>query len=199
MHIVKDLILASASPRRKELLRRAGLCFRVIPSHISERLTGDVNPSTGSIITARLKADEIACKFPESWVIGADTIVCLANEILGKPETEPDAISMLRRLSNKTHEVITGFCVLKLSEEKIHSEAVSSLVTFKELTEDEIIGYVKTREPFGKAGAYAIQGIGSFMVKRTEGSYTNIVGLPVFEVIRALRELGAIKLFGAVR
>jgi septum formation protein len=188
------LILASASPRRKQLLEQVELPFISIPSHIEENEEGN-KPERHTLVLSEKKAKAV---FPESknqWILGADTIVVIANEILGKPGNQAEALSMLQRLSGKSHEVITGFCVLKPSGLVAHSEAVSTLVEFKDLQRDEIESYIATGEPFGKAGSYAIQGIGTFMVKGIQGSYTNVVGLPVSALISALEKIGALESF----
>ena len=131
----------------------------------------------------------------DSWILGADTIVVIGERVLGKPENHGDAREMLSLLSGREHRVITGFGVLDPSGKPVHAESVSTQVRFKPLSEEEVSGYIKTGEPFGKAGAYAIQGVGSFMVESICGSYTNVVGLPVCELIKALLKYGALRCF----
>jgi septum formation protein len=130
-----------------------------------------------------------------NWVLGADTMVVLDPFVLGKPENEEEARAMLLRLSGREHEVVTGFCLLDPAGQRAHSEAVVTRVTMKALSEEEIRGYVASGEPFGKAGSYAIQGLGSFMVERISGSYTNVVGLPLCALVKALLAAGALRRF----
>ena len=181
-----ELILASQSPRRKYLLEQAGLHFAVIPSTFDE---ASVPPSAPAAYVRRLaeaKADDIAVRHPDAWVIGADTIVADGERLLGKPESAQSAHRMLRRLSGKTHQVYTGYCVCRHRDDKKFSDAIGTDVTFKKLSESEIEWYIRTGEPFDKAGAYAIQGMGTFLVRRINGSYSNVVGLPVCEIIEIL-------------
>ncbi|MBI5579393.1 MAG: septum formation inhibitor Maf [Deltaproteobacteria bacterium] len=180
------IILASRSPRRRYLLERAGVRFSVIPSEFDESSISMAPPDDYVRSLATAKAQDIASRYPESWVIGADTVVVAANRVLGKPASTAEARDMLRHLSGRTHQVLTGFCVCRLSETKLFAETARTDVLFKTLTSAEIDWYIQTGEPFDKAGAYAIQGIGTFLVKRIDGSYTNVVGLPVCEVIEIL-------------
>ncbi len=188
------LILASKSPRRRYLLRQAGLSFSVIPSDFDENSVPMTSPDQYVKILAESKAGEISALYPDSWVIGADTIVVIDNMILGKPESREDARTMLRKLSGQTHQVFTGYAILCKSANRRFSDTVKTDVTFKELSEADIEWYIHTKEPFDKAGAYAIQGLGTFLVKRINGSYTNVVGLPVCEVIEFLIREGVIGL-----
>jgi len=188
------LILASASPRRKRLLIQMGLPFRVEPSDLDEKEMGD-EPLRISRRLAEKKAIRVHSLAGPSWILGADTVVVIKNRILGKPQDDAEAREMLRLLSGVEHAVVTGFCILSPSGKIAHSEAVSTVVRFKGLEEEEIDAYISTGEPFGKAGAYAIQGVGSFMVESISGSYTNVVGLPICAVIKALISTGALKAF----
>lgn len=188
------LVLASASPRRKRLLEQIGLPFIIMPSNADENQM-DGNPSTITCHHAKKKARMIQAQVSNRWILGADTIVVLGDSILGKPQDQEDAQSMLRLLSGEEHQVITGFCIIDPSGKIAHSESVSTLVRIKDLSEDEILGYIETNEPFGKAGSYAIQGIGSFMVEGITGDYSNVVGLPICALIKALVRLGALKGF----
>jgi septum formation protein len=180
------IILASQSPRRRYLLERAGLRFSVIPSEFDESSIPMSPPDDYVRSLATEKARDIAHRYPDNWVIGADTIVVVENRVLGKPASSAEARDMLLRLSGRTHYVLTGFCVCRLSGAQLFAETVRTEVLFKELTSAEIDWYIQTGEPFDKAGAYAIQGIGTFLVRRINGSYTNVVGLPVCEVIEIL-------------
>jgi septum formation protein len=186
------LILASKSPRRRYLLEQAGLKFSVIPSSIDEARIPLSSPETYVRILSEAKADDISKKYPEKWVIGADTIVLKNKDILGKPGSRDEARSMLKQLSGQTHQVLTGYAICCKSKNRMFSETVKTDVLFKNLTHEEIEWYVHTEEPFDKAGSYAIQGLGTFLVKSINGSYTNVVGLPVCEVIEFLIKEGVI-------
>ena len=193
-----ELILASKSPRRSALLRQAGLSFKVIPSHIDEALVprAQTSPAEYVLKLAEAKAGDVSKKHPDCWVIGADTIVLLENDILGKPRSKNEARRMLMRLSGKTHQVLTGYAISHGAGGRLFSETVTTLVHFKELAEKEIEWYIHTTEPYDKAGGYAIQELGTFLVKRISGSYTNVVGLPVCEVIDFFYREGLIE-FGS--
>jgi len=188
-----SLIIASNSPRRRDLLEQAGLTFEVIPSTVDERAFPVDPPEEHVRLLAEAKADEIAEQYPESWVIGADTIVLMDGSVLGKPATPGEARQMLKSLSDKTHRVLTGYCICCKAARRRISDTVVTMVAFKRLSETEIDWYLSTDEPFDKAGAYAIQGLGTFLVKRIEGSYTNVVGLPVCEVIEHLIREGVVR------
>ena len=188
------LILASKSPRRKDLLEQAGLIFDVHPSRFDESSVPVSEPADYTITLACAKAEEIALQYPDHWVIGADTIVLINDTVLGKPADSAAAQEMLKRLSGKTHQVFTGFALYCDQLEKRISDAVCTDVTFKQLSANEIDWYTQTAEPFDKAGAYAIQGLGAYLVRRINGSYTNVVGLPVCEVIEILIQEGVIQL-----
>jgi septum formation protein len=183
-------VLASKSPRRRYLLNQAGLDFLVVPSQVDERKIVINHPESYVIELAKAKAEDIAQKYPESWVIGADTIVVIDDAILGKPQSKNDAQNMLLRLSGRVHQVYTGFAICCKAEKRIFSQVVKTDVLFKELSDEEIQWYIHTPEPFDKAGAYAIQGIGTFLIRSIHGSYTNVVGLPVCEVIEYLIKEG---------
>ncbi len=179
------LILASASPRRAELLRNAGIEFTIVPAHISEvRRPQEV---AGIFVQrmAREKAGVIAKQFPGQFVLGADTEVIVDGEVLGKPADVADAARMLRLLSGRSHLVTTGVTLIGNRVEDTRSE--TTVVTFAELSHDEICDYVGSGEPMDKAGAYGIQGVASRWVKRLDGCYFNVVGLPVPLVYRMLR------------
>ncbi len=186
------LILASESPRRYELLIQMGLDFEVIPSKIFEGFVQAESPRAHVIRLAEAKAREVASKYPDRWVVAADTIVCINGSILGKPQGREEAAEMLRRLSGQDHRVLTGFSVCHSEKGESDKEVVETVVRMKPLTSAEIEWYVYTGEPYDKAGGYAIQGIGSFMIESIQGSYTNVVGLPLCELIQMLNRLGAI-------
>jgi septum formation protein len=188
------LILASKSPRRYELLKQMGLDAEVIPSQVIEDFVQAESPREHVIRLAEAKARDVASKYLDRWVVAADTIVCINGSILGKPKCREEGVEMLRRLSGQEHRVLTGFSVCHLEKGEGDREAVQTVVRMKPLTSAEIEWYVQTGEPFDKAGGYAIQGIGSFMIESIRGSYTNVVGLPLCELIQMLNRLGAIKI-----
>ena len=185
-HDHPKLILASNSPRRRDLLEQTGLTFSIIPSDFDESSVAMSDPQSYVRTLAQSKAIDISKKHPDSWVLGADTIVLIDGSILGKPGSKDEARTMLKQLSGKTHQVITGYCLCCHTKNEFISETVKTDVRFKTLRDAEIEWYIQTGEPFDKAGAYAIQGIGTFLVESINGSYTNVVGLPVCEVIEFL-------------
>ena len=193
-HACASLILASKSPRRKHLLEQAGLKFSVIPSDFDETSVAMSDPASYVRALAEFKALDISHKHPDSWVIGADTLVLIDNQALGKPGSDDEAREMLKRLSGKRHQVLTGYCICCRAKKQLFSETVKTDVHFKNLRREEIDWYIGTGEPSDKAGAYAIQGLGSFLVRSIKGSYTNVVGLPVCEVMEVLIGQGAIEL-----
>ena len=187
------IILASSSPRRKELLAALGLAFDVIHPSSDETVYGNESPENFVLRVSADKASSVSGSLGEGViVIGADTIVVIDGEILGKPGDPKEASLMLRKLSGKEHHVYTAFSIVRPKNELLHSEIVDTRVRVKTLAASEIEGYIKTGEPMDKAGAYGIQGIGSFMVTAIEGSYSNVVGLPVEELIAALKKLGIV-------
>ena len=194
--ISKDfpLVLASSSPRRKTLLQQVGIPFRSLSSNFEENMGPANMPISPSELAAR-KAEAVRKKASSKWILGADTMVVIGKTHLGKPKDSEEAQSMLSRLSGKEHKVITGFCILNPAGNTSHLEEVTTLVKVKELSEQEIRGYVATGEPFGKAGSYGIQGIGAFMVETITGSYSNVVGLPLSALIKALCTAGALETF----
>lgn len=194
-----QLILASASPRRQELLAALPLCFEVIPSHVPEDPLPGESPEVYALRLAVDKAREIAYRRPAKWVLGADTIVVLNGDpdrILGKPESIKDAARMLSELSGRPHWVMTGMALLRrdgaTDSEEILNWIEKSRVHFRELSLNEIDHYAASGEPMDKAGGYAIQGGAGKFVDRFEGSYSNIVGLPMESLEIRLREIGLI-------
>lgn len=198
------LILASASPRRRAFLRGLGLRFSTVSPDISE----EPRPGETAHHYARRVAQDKALavlrhcaavvRSARTLIIAADTIVACGREFLPKPRNASDARRMLRRLAGRSHQVVTGVCVLEAQNGRITRRrcfVVTTRVWFKPLTDDEIRGYVATGEPMDKAGAYAIQGIGSFLVRRIAGSYTNVVGLPVAELLDCLEKDFGLKIF----
>jgi len=187
-----NIVLASASPRRSELLQSARVTFAVVPGDIDETPLPAEDPVAHVIRLAESKAREVSTRAAGRFFIGADTIVLSDKEIMGKPRDNADAGRMLRKLSGQVHQVITGFAVLDRETGRIESRSISTDVTFKTLADEEISAYVATGCPLDKAGAYAIQGGAAYMVERIDGSYTNVVGLPLCEVVETLRKMGAL-------
>ena len=178
------LILASQSPRRRELLTLAGLEFDCIPSHAEERIPEGIAAKDVPAFLAECKARDILRSHPGNVVLGSDTIVVCDDEILGKPSDEEEAYQMLSELSGRTHKVYTGVAILSGETRKIFTTETS--VEFYPLTEKEIRDYIKTGEPMDKAGAYGIQGRGALLVKKIDGDYYTVMGLPIAEVVRNL-------------
>lgn len=183
------IILASQSPRRRELLKELALNFEVEPCPLEETLRPDQTPEQNALTVARAKTLWVARRRPGYFVLGADTIVVLDGKIIGKPEDESDARRILETLGGRRHQVITGVAALN-PKGALFEEAAVSTVNFKPLTGEEIAAYVSTGEPLDKAGAYAIQGKGAFMVESYQGSYSNIVGLPLDTTEKLLRRAG---------
>jgi septum formation protein len=193
------LVLASASPRREELLRNAGITFEIEPAHIAEDPLPGEPPRVLAERLAKEKAAAISAQRKSDYILGADTVVVVAGEMLGKPYDNADATHMLKLLSGRTHQVITGVCLMgpvtQVTTSKTPPTPVgwfedvrseTTQVTMASLTDQEISYYVSTGEPMDKAGAYGIQGIASRWVTRVEGDYSNVVGLPVSLVYRML-------------
>jgi septum formation protein len=184
------IVLASESTRRVDILRTLGVSFSIMPPGIDERRKPSESPKEYALRIAYEKARKVGDLFPDKWIIGADTIVVHKGKVLGKPKTDEDAIAMLKRLRANWHKVFTGYCILNASKQIVYQDVAETKVFIKDLTDDEIAKYVGTSEPFGKAGSYAVQGRGGYMVKEIKGSYTNVVGLPICEITEALLSLG---------
>jgi len=186
------LVLASGSPRRKELLEEAGLEFTVLTQPIDESRLDQERPHEMALRLARAKARAVAQGLADPTVVlGADTIVVLGDEVLGKPDDEAEATDMLRRLSGREHEVITCVAVTRApGAEDWAVRTVRTRVVFRELTPRVIERYIATGEPMDKAGSYGIQGLGVQLVERTDGSFTNVVGLPLVEALECIARLG---------
>lgn len=187
---MKQIILASASPRRKEILAKTGLKFQVEAGAYEEDMGLDMEPHKLARFLSLEKAKAVAGKYKNALIIAADTFITFKGEILGKPHTDIEAKRMLSLLNGKTHSVITGFTIIDTGSNEKISESVETKVCFKRLTEDEIKAYVKSGEPLDKAGAYAIQGLGSVFVKKIEGDYFNVMGLPLGSLTEALKKFG---------
>jgi septum formation protein len=189
-----DIVLASGSPRRKELLSTLGLPFRTEVSDADESIAERMPPSAFVETLARRKASAIAAKYQgtqrETLIIGADTIVVLDGQILGKPTSEAHAKDMLTMLQGRTHEVYTGLCVLRILDRREIVGHSRTEVTMRPLSREEITRYVNSGEPLDKAGAYAIQGLGSTIVTRISGDYFTVVGLPLYLLADFFQQLG---------
>ncbi|MBE7047794.1 MAG: septum formation inhibitor Maf [Ruminococcaceae bacterium] len=184
-----QVVLASGSPRRRELLERIGMPFSVLPSQAEEHIPFGLSPSMAVESLSLLKAADVAKSQPkETLVIGADTVVVLDDEILTKPKDAEDAKCMLRRLSGRCHSVLTGLTVIRCGDGKSVSVCEETKVYCKPLTENEITAYVDTKEPLDKAGSYGIQGLGGLFIQKIEGDYYNVVGLPLARLSQLLKE-----------
>ncbi len=195
---MKHIILASASPRRRELLNNICADFEVVVSDADEStVSQELAPGIYVQELALLKASDVCSKLTDknSLIISADTIVCAGGKFLGKPGDEEDAVRMLKMLSGTSHSVFTGICVMQMSNAYSVCRAVETKVYFKELSDEKIAGYVKTGEPMDKAGAYGIQGRGSVLVEKIEGDFFNVVGLPVAALSDVLEKEFGIDVF----
>lgn len=184
---MRKIILASTSPRRKELLEKVGLIFDVIPSNYEEDMTLPLPPDELVKFLSKGKAENVAQNYDNALIIGADTIVYLNGHVLGKPHTPERAKEMLKMLSGNEHSVFTGFTVIDTKGKKIISEAIEEKIKFRDLSDKEIDEYIATKEPLTRAGAYAIQTVGKTFIKNPVGDYDGIVGLPVDSLIKVLK------------
>ena len=183
------MILASASPRRKEILENFGFSFKTIVKNIDE--TSDKTHAEEKILEiAEKKARAAAIDFPNENVVGADTVVVVDGKILGKPKNKEEAFSMLKSLSGRNHEVITAFSFININKNISYSDYEITKVYFKNLTDDEINWYINTKEPMDKAGAYGIQGKGAFFVEKIEGDFFSVMGFPLGKFVRFLNKTG---------
>lgn len=183
------MILASASPRRKEILENFGFSFKTVVKNTDE--TSNKESVKEKILEiAEKKTKAVAIDFPNENVIGADTMVVIDNKILGKPHSKEEAFNMLKSLSGKAHEVITAFSFINLSKNISYCDYEITKVYFKNLTDEEINWYINTNEPMDKAGAYGIQGKGSFFVQKIEGDFFSVMGFPLGKFVRFLSSAG---------
>ena len=183
---IGKLILASASPRRKSLLQELGLDFKIIESQVEEKPVAGESPQDFVMRAACDKAGDVARENVASWILGADTVVVHGGRILGKPGDAEEALSVLQTLAGQKHLVHTGFCLMNGKDDVLISRVVTTEVWFYPFSRDIAAAYVATGEPLDKAGAYGIQGSGGFLVERINGSYSNVVGLPLAEVVEEL-------------
>ena len=183
------MILASASPRRKEILENFGFSFKTIVKNIDE--TSNKTHAEEKILEiAEKKAKAVAIDFPNENVVGADTVVVIDGKILGKPKNEKEAFSMLKSLSGRSHEVITAFSFININKNISYGDYEITKVYFKNLTDNEINWYINTKEPMDKAGAYGIQGKGAFFVEKIEGDFFSVMGFPLGKFVRFLNKTG---------
>ncbi len=182
------LVLASASPRRQELLEMLGFNFTIVPSKIDEEKYNHLNPVEMVKELARAKAEEVATLVEDTLVIGSDTIVVLDDKVLGKPSDQPEARDMLRRLQNRRHSVYTGIAVCDTFSGQVVLDYDKTDVFMTPITDDDILEYVKTGEPMDKAGAYGIQGVGGIFVEKIDGSYFTVMGLPIHKLVKILKD-----------
>jgi len=187
---MKSIILASASPRRKELLEKLGLEFEVVPSDFEENINSADKPFDLAITLSEGKAQAVALKYKNHIIIAADTFIIFNNKIIGKPKDHLEAIEMLKELNGEQVSAITGFTIIDSSNNKKISKVDETKIYLRKLSEKEIISYVNTGEPLDKAGAFAVQGRGAAMVEKIDGDFFNIVGLPLFELSETLKEFG---------
>lgn len=187
---MQQIILASASPRRASLLKQICVDFQVIPSCVDEAADPHCQPQEIVLKLAEMKAESVSKNYPRAIVLGADTVVACEGRVLGKPRGQEEAAKMLKFLSGRVHEVVSGVVLQRLIPELVRGEAVTTRVKFRNLTEEEIAGYVATGEPLDKAGAYGIQGLGALLVEKIEGCYFNVVGLPLSRLPDLFREFG---------
>lgn len=186
------LVLASASPRRAEILKLLGIDFDWLPGDIDETFLEGETPREHVLRLSEGKAALAARGRPDAWILGADTIVVVAGEVLGKPGSPAEAKAMLEKLSGREHEVLTGFAIIRQDLGIRVREVVRSTVLFREISGDEMAWYTGTSEPYDKAGAYAVQGMGACFVREIRGSFSNVVGLPLCEVFEALKRVNAV-------
>ncbi|MFD1736031.1 Maf family protein [Bacillus salitolerans] len=185
---MQHLVLASSSPRRKELLTNLGISFEVSSSSIEEIVDPTLSPEKVVMTLAEQKALDVARRYPHAYVVGADTIVTKDSILLGKPRDEQDAFRMLQSLSGQTHSVLTGVTIVYNG--KANSFYVETEVTFWPLSEVDIYSYIQSGEPLDKAGSYGIQGLGSLFVREIKGDYFSVVGLPLSRLVRELKQFG---------
>ena len=187
---MKKIILASASPRRKEILMKTGLKFKVDASEYAEDNGHNLPPRKLAMYLSAKKAKSVAIKYKNAIIISADTFIVFKNRIFGKPRNISNAREMLKLFSGKPHSVITGFTIIDTSENKRVSKTVETKVFFRKLNDKEIESYLRTKESLGKAGAYGIQGMGAMLINKIEGDYYNVMGLPLTALVENLKKFG---------
>ena len=186
----RRIILASCSPRRRELLKKTGLKFTVDRSNYQEKLEAVLKPHDATRLLSIEKARHVAHKYHDALVIAADTMIVLRGRLFGKPRNREDAKEMLRTLSGKAHSVITGFTIIDTASKKELTRSVESRVFFKRLSMNEIEAYIRSGEPLDKAGAYGAQGLGAVLIRKIEGDFFNVMGLPLYALAGSLKKFG---------
>lgn len=187
---MRKIILASASPKRKDILKITGLNFAVCTSDYEEEINLPLRPRELARFLSRKKAEAVAHKYKNAVIIAADTFIVFKNRLLGKPRTDKEAEKMLGMLNGKMHSVITGFTIIDTANNKILSRSLETKVYFKKLGVEEISAYVSSKEPLNKAGAYAIQGLGAVFIKKIAGDFFNVMGLPLCALTESLKKFG---------
>ncbi len=187
---MRKIILASASPRRRDILKITGLNFSVYASDYEEDISLSLSPRGVARLLSRKKAGAVAHKFKDTIIIAADTFIVFKHRLLGKPYTDKKAEEMLRMLNGKVHSVITGFTIMDTGNNKKLSRSVETKVCFKKLNKKEIKAYVRSKEPLDKAGAYAIQGLGAVLIDKIDGDFFNVMGLPLSALAQSLKQFG---------
>ena len=191
-HTNCPLVLASASPRRSRFLKELGLAFTVQPAMVDEKNSHGESPENFVLRLAGEKARSVARDNPGACILAADTIVVLDRQILGKPLDRADAEKMLTKMAGRWHDVVTGYCLCRIADRLLVQRVVTTKVLFRDFGADLCRAYVLTGEPLDKAGSYGLQGRGGFLVERIDGSYSNVIGLPVAEVVADLLKFGII-------
>ena len=187
---MKKIVLASASPRRREILEKTGLNFSICASDYKENLDLSLKPHKLARFLSLKKAEAVAHKYKDAIIIAADTFIYFKDRLLGKPHTGAAAEKMLRLLNGKVHSVITGYTVMDTASGQIVSKSVVTKVYFRKIAEDELSAYVRSREPLDKAGAYGVQGLGAVFIEKIEGDFFNVVGLPLCALTESLKKFG---------
>jgi septum formation protein len=187
---MKKIILASASPSRKQLLKQIGLIFIVVPSDVDEVVDSRLTPREQVEVFSLQKAQAVAQKYTNALILAADSMVSLDDEIMGKPKDAQDAVRMLQKLSGRCHSFVTGFTLLDAETNNMVMDSIEAKVWFRELTAEEITRYVQRAKPFDKAGAYGRQDLAAIFVEKFEGDYSGALGLSLFQVAKALKQFG---------
>lgn len=191
---MRTIILASTSPRRKQLLKKLKIPFTVVPSNITEHFNPRLKPRAQVEALALQKAEAVASKFPDAIIIGADTIVALGDEIIGKPTDEQEAKRMLKKLRGRMHTIVTGFVLIDTAAGRTIIKSIETKVWFRKIEPSEIATYLEKEKPYDKAGAYAIQDLGALFIEKIEGDYFGAVGLPLYTLAKELKKLGVVVL-----
>lgn len=190
MHEMKTIILASASPRRKEIMEKTGLLFRVDASGYDEDMVSGLSPGALARRLSYQKAGAVAARHKKAIIIAADTFIVFKGRIFGKPHTAAEAKRMLMTLNGRKHSVITGFTIMDAGTKKRLTRSVETKVYFRKMTSGEIAAYVRSGEPLDKAGGYAIQGLGAALIRKIEGDFYNVMGLPLSDLAEGLKKFG---------